>query len=51
MTLVVTLIVVAGISVVDSVWSKMNKELKMLIISFVSMMGAIVWFYFEQRGG
>lgn len=47
----VTLTVVAGISVVDSVWSKMNKELKMLIISFVSMMVALVWFFIIEKGG
>ena len=51
MTLVATEIVAVGVSVVGSVWSKMNKELKMLLIAFVLMMGSLVYFYFEQTGG
>jgi hypothetical protein len=41
----------AGVSVVVIVWSKMNKELKLLLISFVLMLGCIVYFYFQQKGG
>jgi len=50
-TLVATPTVGVGISVVDSAWRQMNKELKLLIISFVFLIGTIVYYFVEYGGG